>query len=95
MGGWGLTPPRQGLALIFIPTTFPSPLDPLPPSPPPPLKQVPAPPPPRTRISWEGMKFTKGNIDLGYFWYTNFWTFGFKAPPPAPPPFFKQNSGRP
>ena len=32
------------------------------------------------------MKFTKGNIDLGYFWYTNFWTFGFHNPPPSPQP---------
>ena len=28
------------------------------------------------------MKFTKGKIDLGYFWSTNFWTFGFQDPPP-------------
>ena len=31
------------------------------------------PPPPLTQISQrEKPKFTKGNIDLGYFWYTNF-----------------------
>ena len=37
----------------------------------------------RTRISQrEKMKFTKGNIDLGYFWNTNFWTFVFQTPPP-------------
>ena len=31
------------------------------------------------------MKFTTGNIDLGYFWYTNFWNFGFQTPPPPAP----------
>ena len=36
------------------------------------------PPPPRTRKN----EFYKRNIDLGYFWYTNFWTFGFQPPPP-------------
>ena len=36
-----------------------------------------------TRISqWEKMKFTKGAIDLGYFWYTDFWIFRFQTPPP-------------
>ena len=30
--------------------------------------------PPWTQISsWETMKSTKGNIDLGHFWYINFW----------------------
>ena len=39
-------------------------------------------PPPRSRISLrEKMKFSKGNIDLGDFWYTNFWI--------PPPPFSK------
>ena len=28
------------------------------------------------------MKLTKGTIDLGYFWYTNFWTFGLQTPHP-------------
>ena len=27
------------------------------------------------------MKCTKGNVDLDFFWYTNFWTFGFQTPP--------------
>ena len=46
----------------------------------------------RTRIpSWEKMKSTKGNIDLGDSWCTNLWTFGFQTPP-APPPPVKQNS---
>ena len=27
------------------------------------------------------MKFREGNLDLGYFWYTNFW---FQNPPPPP-----------
>ena len=27
-------------------------------------------------------RFTKGNVDLGCFWYTTFWTFGFQTPPP-------------
>ena len=37
---------------------------------------------PWTQISWwERMKFTKGNIDLGYFWYTKFW-----VPDPLPSP---------
>ena len=31
------------------------------------------------------MKFAKGNIDLGHFWYTNFRTFGFQTPPPPLP----------
>ena len=31
--------------------------------------------------SGKKMKFTKGNIDLGYFWYTNFW-----VPSPLPSP---------
>ena len=30
--------------------------------------------------------FTKGSVDLGCFWYTNFWTFGPRTPP------LKQNS---
>ena len=34
---------------------------------------------------------SKRNIDLGYFWCTNFWTFGFQTPPPPPQPL-KQNS---
>ena len=52
------------------------------------------PPLPRTRISlWEKMKFTKGNIVLGCFWYTNFWTFWVPDPPPPPLPPLKQNSG--
>ena len=29
-------------------------------------------------------KFTKGNIDLGYFWNTTFWACGFQTPPPTP-----------
>ena len=33
--------------------------------------------------------FTKGNIDLGCFWYTTFWLFGFQTPPP---PRLKHNS---
>ena len=33
--------------------------------------------------------FTKGKIDLGFFWYTTFWTFGFQDPPPPTP--FKEN----
>ena len=42
---------------------------------------------PWTRISlWEIMKFTKGNIDLGCFWFPNFWTFGFQTPPQTSPP---------
>ena len=44
--------------------------------PPPPLD-----PPSQTQISqWEQMKFTRGNIDLGHFLFTNFWV-------PDPPPF--------
>ena len=42
------------------------------------------PPPIWTRISKrEKVKFTKGNVDLGYFWYPNFWV---PDPPPHPPP---------
>ena len=41
-------------------------------------------PPPSNQISLcEKMKFTIGNINLGYFWYTNFWV---QAPPPPPHP---------
>ena len=40
--------------------------------------------PPWTQISqWENMKFTKGNMDLAHFWYTN---FGFQTPPPSSHP---------
>ena len=39
------------------------------------------PPPPWTQISqWEKMKLTKGNNDLGHFWYTN-----LLVPEPPPP----------
>ena len=40
------------------------------------------PPPPGPRFhNWENLKFEKGNIDLGYFLYTNFWVLD---PPPPP-----------
>ena len=42
------------------------------------------PPPPDLDFTVGKMKFTKGNIDLGNFWYTNCWIFGFQIPPPAP-----------
>ena len=49
------------------------------------------PPPPRTRISlWDKMKFANGNMDLGYFWCTNVWVFGFQDPPP---PHLKRTLG--
>ena len=37
------------------------------------------PPGPRCHVG-KKMKFTKGNVDLGHFWYTNFW-----VPDPLPP----------
>ena len=45
----------------------------------------PDPPPPLDRdfIVGKKMKFTKGNIDLGYFLSSNFW-----VPNPPPPPLF-------
>ena len=48
------------------------------------------PPPPRTGISErEKMKFTKGNIDLGYFWTQTFGLLGSRPPSPPPPPLSK------
>ena len=52
---------------------------------------VPPPPPPWARISWgEDMKFTKENIDLGYFWYTD-----FRVPDPPPPAFLTHPGAQP
>ena len=46
----------------------------------------PPPLPPQIRVSsWEKMEFHKRNVDLGHFYYTNFWTVGLQDPPPPPP----------
>ena len=50
------------------------------------------------------MKFTKPNVDLGYFWDTNVWTFGFwvhsdgvggapGTPPRSSPPLWGRGGG--